>query len=75
MIVVLKPFEIWILFGTSLSMSAQRSAILADLISNFLQSTLGIIGSGRGLTICNKNEFVQSQFLDGVLISYCPVYK
>ena len=32
-----------------------------------------------GLTICNTNEFVQSHFLDGALISYasdsCPAYK
>ena len=25
----------------------------------------------KGMTICNKNEFVQSQFLDGIL--NCPV--
>jgi len=27
-----------------------------------------------GMTICHTNEFVQSRFLDGVHISYCPVY-
>jgi len=30
----------------------------------------------KGLTIlCHTNEFVQSRFLDGVLISYCTINK
>ena len=31
--------------------------------------------SEKGMTICHTNEFVQSQFSDGVLFSYSTVYK
>jgi hypothetical protein len=31
--------------------------------------------NNKGMTICHTNEFVQSQFSDGVLFSYSTVYK